>query len=41
MAHRKYFSELIYLHQYVDEHNIKKWDYKFTFAYGYELIVLE
>lgn len=34
-----YFSELIYLHEYVEKHNIKKYDYDFTFAYGYQLLV--
>ena len=36
---RKYFSELIYLDKYVQENNIKVYDYTFTFAYGYELLL--
>jgi len=27
--------------EYVQKHRIKNWEYKFTFAYGYELIIKE
>lgn len=36
----KYFSELVYLHKYCKENNIKNYDYDFSFSYGYHLLVL-
>lgn len=36
---RKYFTELIHLQKYVKENHIKKYDYTFTFSYGYELLL--
>lgn len=41
MEIRTYFPEFIHMVHYVRENGIKNWDYKFTFAYGYELIVLD
>ena len=42
MKYRRFFPEYLDLYNYVKSHpSIKKWRYDFTFAYGYELIVVE
>lgn len=39
--HRKFFPEYSDLWAYVNAHRVTDWAYQFTFAYGYELIILE
>lgn len=38
---KKYFPEYSDMAEYIRANQIKKWEYRFTFAYGYELFILE
>ena len=41
MMHRRFFLEYSDMWEYCQKHRIRKWEYRFTFAYGYELIIVE